>query len=314
MPRAAIRMQQGNIAEVRGIGPDQNLDPFINDVVKEKLTEFPDGAQYENRATDMKKLTEIEKKAQSGQQLSKDELTFLYELDQPIEGFGYQRDPRIKEIREQRNPKQDALVVFDCETSQIASNPQEINQNTKAYIGPLEKGIFDKIQKYNIEHVFTRFPEEKIQRYEITIGGKSKEELEKERQAKNIKISPYAQDIFNKMEMSRQKEETKLIRLTVKDLGFSNGATTDQIYQKAEELGLELCPPETGPLLRLQEPIINEYSIIGMKQIADRDGAPIVFNLDRYGGDFWLNYNWAKPDRKWYSYSHFVFRLRKFET
>ena len=38
-------------------------------------------------------------------------------------------------------------------------------------------------------------------------------------------------------------ENLNLIRLTVKDLEFSNYATTEQIY-KAQELGLDLCPAE----------------------------------------------------------------------
>ena len=103
IPRAAIRMEQGKIAEIRGVAEQQNVDSCISPVVQEKLTEFPDGKEYEKKTEDMKKLTEIERKTEKNQKLTKPDLIFLYEIDSPIEGFGYQTDPRIQELRDKRN-------------------------------------------------------------------------------------------------------------------------------------------------------------------------------------------------------------------
>ena len=61
VPRAAIRMEGLEIGEVRGIAPEQNLDPYINDVVNDKMTEFPDGEEYQKKVVNMKYLTEIDK-------------------------------------------------------------------------------------------------------------------------------------------------------------------------------------------------------------------------------------------------------------
>ena len=44
----------------------------------------------------MKQLTEIDNKTKKGEKLTKDELVFLYEINAPIEYFGYEKDPRIK--------------------------------------------------------------------------------------------------------------------------------------------------------------------------------------------------------------------------
>lgn len=66
IPRVAIRMDSNRIAEVRGIAPDQELDPFIADVVAEKMQEFPDSESYVRRAADMKRLTEIDERVQGG--------------------------------------------------------------------------------------------------------------------------------------------------------------------------------------------------------------------------------------------------------
>jgi len=315
IPRVAIRMQENQIAEVRGIAPNQNLDPYISLIVQEKLKEFPDGKVYEKKASDMRKLTVIEDKVNGQNQLNKEDLIFLYEIDSPIQGFGYQRDPRIDELRSQRNPEEDMLVVIDCSKEQIAHNIKEINDNTKAYLGSLEPEIFSTLQQYNIEHIFTSFPEGKICLQNFEIGGKSSEQLETDLKNKKINITDYTKDILQSKGFTTLKnpEQIEIVRLKVRDLGFKNGATTQEIYTKAEELGLELCPAEVGPNLRLQylDQPLGEYFWIAMKQITDRGGYPSAFELGRNDVGLWLRGNWAHPASRWIPGLEFVFRLSK---
>ena len=68
---------------------------------------FPDGEQYQKRAADMQHLTEIETHIQAGRELTQTDLRFLYQIDGKIEGFGIQRDPRIDELLDGRDAKQD---------------------------------------------------------------------------------------------------------------------------------------------------------------------------------------------------------------
>jgi hypothetical protein len=325
IPRAAIRMQEESIAEVRGIAPDQNLDPYIGDIVQKKLKEFPDGTAYEKKNNDMKILTLIENKTKQNILLNKDELIFLYEINSPIEGFGYQKDPRIKEIRDQRNPKFDAPIVFECAPEEIAYNKDDINEKTKAYVGELFKGIF----QINIENIYTTFPEGRIEKGLLEIGGLTEEELErqikskKDSQGRNYQIYSYAESMMRNRDftVSKKPEQIELVHLKVRDLGFAQNPTTNELYAKAKELGLELCPAETGPHLRLKyedvfkrEQPISEYLRVAMKQIADSDGYPGVFGVDRDDDGFWLYNDWAEPANGWDLGSEFVFRLRKFET
>jgi len=318
VPRLAIRMEGNKIAEPpRGIAADQNLDPYIFSVLEKKLKEFgPEGEAFKKRSGDTKRLTELGLKAEKNQELTKDELIFLYEMDSKIDGFGYQKDPRIKELREQRNQEKDMLIIFECEPSQVAHNPKEITKNTKAYVGKLEPGIFELAQIYNIEHIYTSFPEGNIRRMQVEIGGKTKQELAEEMKKQGIKTSSYAQDMLNNKDFNvlENQEKASLVRLKVSDLGFESGATTQEIYQRAEEFGLELCPAEVGPQLRLQytnQPM-GEWISIGMKQIAGRDGYPDVFDLRRNADGLWLYGDLAEPDGRWSSDGGFVFRLRKF--
>jgi hypothetical protein len=112
IPRVAIRMEGDKIAEVRGIAEQQNLDPYIGSIVEEKIKEFPDGKQYEKKSSDMKLLTEIENKTKRGEELNRDELVFLYEIEREVEGFGYEIDPRIYELRSQRDQKKDLKNIL----------------------------------------------------------------------------------------------------------------------------------------------------------------------------------------------------------
>src|SRR3989344_1337094 len=209
------------------------------------------------------------------------------------------------------------LVIFECTRDEIAHVPSQINENTKAYVGQLEPGIFQKLPE-NLEHVYTSFPEKKIRRENVEIGGKSAKQLLSEMEAAGINISDYAKSMLKnrKFVPGKNPEEATLIRLTVADLGFKSSATTDQIYERAQILGLELCPADTGPNYRLKyrnQPL-NEWIYIGMKQIAGSGGGPDVFGLIRDGDGLWLDDGWAGPGYGWDPSSKFVFRLRKSES
>ena len=236
----------------------------------------------------------------------------LYEINGTIEGFGYQKDPRIAELRQGRNTEEDMLVIFECTRDEIAHVPSQINENTKAYIGQLEPGIFQKLPE-NLEHVYTSFPEKKIRRENVEIGGKSAEQLISEMEAAGINISDYAKSMLKNREFvpGKNPEEATLIRLTVADLGFKSSATTDQIYERAQILGLELCPADTGPNYRLKyrNHPLNERIYIGMKQITGSDGYPNIFELGRRVDGLLLRDSWTEPDGECYSGNKFVFRL-----
>src|SRR5680860_658485 len=143
IPRVAIRMEEGNIGEVRGIAANQNMDPYIGDVVKEKMSGFPDGKKYEKKSEDMKRLTEIEEKNNQAIELSKEDLRFLYEIDSKIAGFGYQEDPRIEEITSKRDIRSDLSLATGFKEDEISLSQEEaLNEGIKYHQGAIDlKGI-----------------------------------------------------------------------------------------------------------------------------------------------------------------------------
>ena len=103
-PRIAIRMEGSKIGEIRGIAEHQNMESEMEEVLSKKLEEFPDKDEYLKKVHDMEMLTKIYKEHKD-RQLTKEEIIFIYEVEDDIVGFGYQKDPRIKEILNERNKK-----------------------------------------------------------------------------------------------------------------------------------------------------------------------------------------------------------------
>lgn len=120
-PRIAIRMDgKTSISEIRGVGKNQNLESNMVDIANKKLDEFPDKEKYQKKVHDMKLLTEIYNKTDAMQELTEEEIKFLYEIEEAIIGFGYEKDPRIDEIKQKRNNVKDLNVFLaGCKTNYI---------------------------------------------------------------------------------------------------------------------------------------------------------------------------------------------------
>lgn len=130
------------------------------------------------------------------------------------------------------------------------------------------------------------------------------------------RISDWANDILGKRAFQAADKEMKVVDLVVvsmKELGFPKGATRQDIYRKAQEMGLMLCPPEVGPQLRLQYPDQpnNEWLLIGMEPITDSDGYLRVFYVGRDVSDSWLGGRYSYADSFWDGGNRWVFLRRK---
>ena len=123
----------------------------------------------------------------------------------------------------------------------------------------------------------------------------------------NLRLNNWASDILGKPAFTVATKETEvdLVKVSVAELGFEQGARRDQIFERAKELGLELCPAEVGPQLRSQykDQPNGEWLLIGMKPIVGSDGRPRVFFVGR-GVLFSL---YGKPAHVWHTDDQWVF-------
>lgn len=130
-----------------------------------------------------------------------------------------------------------------------------------------------------------------------------------------LRLSDWASDMMGKSAFTCAKQGTELdlVRLTVAELGFKDGARYADICAKALELGLGLCPAEVGPALRLQydDQPRDEWVRVGMEAITDSDGSLSIFAVG-YGSDgLWLGGIRGRPGSVYYAVYRFVFVRRK---
>lgn len=124
IPRIAIRMEWGVVAEVRGIESGQNLESNMIDIVVEKLKTLPGGDEYFEKVENMKRLTEIDERVKDGGELTADDIIFL-RFSGEIKGFGHYEDPRIEESLQGRSLDDDLDLVLD-DPSVTANDINEI--------------------------------------------------------------------------------------------------------------------------------------------------------------------------------------------
>src|SRR4030042_3239242 len=112
----------------------------------------------------------------------------------------------------------------------------------------------------------------------ITLGTglKTPGDFRKSFKDNGCRIGDWANDILGRPAFTVATEETELdlVVVSVAELGFKKGATREQIHARAKELGLDLCPAEVGPQLRLQskDQSNGEWLVVAMEPIHDSAG------------------------------------------
>ncbi len=199
------------------------------------------------------------------------ELEFLY-----YEYFNT-LDKRLRALISHRDKNADMLKIFDCTPNQVVHNQQELQQaikdkiEIKAYVGELFPNFFQVLPQ-NVEYIYTEFPEGKIKQKTIKLGTglKTKADFVKAIKAQGGVIDDWAKHLMGQPDfvVSDQESEKNIIIITMDCLGIPYGEKIEKIFKKAKDLGLEFCPPEIGPQLRLQyqKQTIYEKYYIGMKQ------------------------------------------------
>ena len=116
-----------------------------------------------------------------------------------------------------------------------------------------------------------------------------------------IALGDWADEILGRpsFPFSRKPTELDLVVVSVADLGFGDqGAPLRDIYARALASGLELCPAEVGPVLRLnyldQPP--GEFLHVAMRPVARYSGELVDLTLGNGGNDLLLIGGDARPE------------------
>ena len=129
---ASIRLDpDGMVAEVSGLGEGQAIEDALIPIVKEKTLSLPGGEKYLQKFDDKQTLIRLDKKMEKGQDLTKEELSFLYELDRPIATLDTynSKDPRITELKEKYGIEYALEKGIDVNELVPSLNPDDIAKN-----------------------------------------------------------------------------------------------------------------------------------------------------------------------------------------
>jgi hypothetical protein len=129
-----------------------------------------------------------------------------------------------------------------------------------------------------------------------------------------IKIGDSADEILGRpaFPYARTKTGVELAVLSAADLGVeSEQASLAEVYQRARQAGLELCPAEVGPQLRLdyRNQPLGEALDIAMEPVATYGGEPTILTLANWGTGLLLIGRDGRPDSMVFRKSRFVFAL-----
>lgn len=144
-------------------------------------------------------------------------------------------------------------------------------------------------------------------------GLKSGRDFRKALEEAKCEICMENEKILDKIEVSPVLIEIDLIVVSNFQLGFKRGATTNDIYNRGLEIGLDLCPMETGPQLRLQykDQPKGEGLLIAMRPFTGKRGCEEIFrvlrNSDEDNGKKYLEdcdgasptFFWRNPQTLW---------------
>ena len=129
---ASIRLDpDGIVAEVSGLNDGQAIEDALVPIVKEKTLSLPGGEEYLQKFEDKQTLIRLDKKMEKGEDLTKEELSFLYEIDHPIATLDtYNRkDPRIPELRRKYNIEYALEKGIDVNELVSSLEPDNIAEN-----------------------------------------------------------------------------------------------------------------------------------------------------------------------------------------
>lgn len=130
-----------------------------------------------------------------------------------------------------------------------------------------------------------------------------------------LKISEWGNALLGKVAFREDAcvAEVELVVLSVAELNFMSAASRKNIYLRAKERGLHLCPHEVGPQLRLQyiDQPKDEFLLVAMDPIIDKNGYHGIFCIEHNDDHQHLHAENGDPSIFWDSNQKFIFMRKK---
>ena len=134
---ASIRLDpDGKVTEVSGLNEGQAIEDSLITTVEEKVLSLPGGKEFLQKFEDKQTLIKLDHKLQNGEDLTKEELSFLYELDRPIATLDTynSKDPRITELRKKYDLEYAFEKGVDVNKMVASLGSYDLMQNLNTFI------------------------------------------------------------------------------------------------------------------------------------------------------------------------------------
>ncbi|WAB84597.1 hypothetical protein OVN20_03240 [Microcella daejeonensis] len=158
----------------------------------------------------------------------------------------------------------------------------------------------------------------------LVVGGLSREALRAALHSQHVDLNAYALRLLGDsvFDDGGREEEIIVVERTVAELDLPDGAPIAEIVAAADAAGLLLCPPVTGPYLRLalsDQPSAPDSVLsagmaptgsltVASPALHDDAELPRGFYLRVVDGQAWLRGYRCDDDYRWSGTDRFVFR------
>lgn len=161
---------------------------------------------------------------------------------------------------------------------------------------------------------------------ELPVGWLTRPELLAALAGAGVRLNASAEVLLRSEAFDRQhREHLRVVQRTVGQLGLPRGAVLSVILRVAQEAGLALCPPVTGPYLRLAmsdqrgapDSVMSNGSApsgsitVASAPLTDDDDFPKGFYLRVVDGVPWLRGYHASDQHLWSPGDVFAFRAHE---
>ena len=131
-----------------------------------------------------------------------------------------------------------------------------------------------------------------------------------------FKTSPWIDNIVRKKKLNLKKIKLpiKLVKISVKQLGFKKPTHLKKIYKKALKNNLELVPPEVAIYSRLifKKQKVGEWIRFAtpLNSMIDTDSVPHLPKFGRALGFYFLETYWSYPKAIFHPKNKFFFKIK----
>ena len=134
VPKLMVYLADGKrVNGVFGYGENNSIEEEYLDELKKELTKFKCNHNEVGKVNNLIKLYEIKHK----DELSKEDLEFLYQIKVPVKGFNNEVEDMLDEILEDRDRNEDIASLLDVDADNITDDIDELDESTECFIGNL---------------------------------------------------------------------------------------------------------------------------------------------------------------------------------